>query len=114
MIKEMHKEVDRKKREKIEDQKARAAIKAQIEVSSGGLRNETKADTLGGQARTSCQGREGEGYPRWRGSPSCRLRTRCCRRKTSDKFGREPSDPFTGPTQLRRRAADQDVPFRIE
>ncbi|KAI9639116.1 ubiquitin-related domain-containing protein [Dioszegia hungarica] len=32
MIKEMHKEVDRKKREKIEDQKARAAIKAQIEA----------------------------------------------------------------------------------
>lgn len=33
-IKEALKEADRKKREKLEDQKARAAIKAQIEVSS--------------------------------------------------------------------------------
>lgn len=33
-IKEVQKEADRKKREKIEDQKARAAIKAQIEVGS--------------------------------------------------------------------------------
>jgi hypothetical protein len=32
-IKEALKEADRKKREKLEDQKARAAIKAQIEVS---------------------------------------------------------------------------------
>lgn len=32
--KEITKEADRKRREKIEDQKARAAIKAQIEVSS--------------------------------------------------------------------------------
>lgn len=31
-IKEAQKDADRKKREKIEDQKARAAIKAQIEV----------------------------------------------------------------------------------
>jgi len=33
-IKEALKEADRKKREKLEDQRARAAIKAQIEVSS--------------------------------------------------------------------------------
>ena len=32
-IKEALKEADRKKREKLEDQKARATIKAQIEVS---------------------------------------------------------------------------------
>lgn len=32
-VKEAMKEADRKKREKLEDQKARAAIKAQIEVS---------------------------------------------------------------------------------
>lgn len=33
-LKEVTKEADRKRREKIEDQKARTAIKAQIEVSN--------------------------------------------------------------------------------
>lgn len=72
--KEAIKEAERKKREKIEDQKARAAIKAQIEVrlqisvpplqthsiSAGQI----KADgCVGGQEGTCGKGRPREGSP---------------------------------------------------
>jgi hypothetical protein len=56
--KEAIKEAERKRREKLDDQKARAAIKAQIEVCPLQIRSRhvQPADTAGGQEGKSREG----------------------------------------------------------